>query len=95
MTYQLRMYKVKPGQLDEFITVWREQVVPVRRDKGFEIVGAWADREENRFVWVVGGEHFVQREREYYDSPEKAAMDPNPADYLEDVFTTLMEDVDI
>jgi len=48
-------------------------------------------REEDRFVWIVGAEDFAAVDKAYYDSPERAALDPPPTDYLDEVVTLMME----
>jgi hypothetical protein len=94
MTYQLRSYVVKPGEMDEWLTEWREKVLPLRRKFGFEVVGAWIVEEENRFVWVLGHDgDFGARNDEYYASPERESMDPDPARHLESTETKLMSPV--
>jgi hypothetical protein len=91
MTYQLRSYLVKPGEMDEWLTEWRENVVPLRRKLGFEIAGAWVIEDENRFVWIVGCEgDFQARDEAYYSSPERRAIDPDPARHLDEVETKMM-----
>lgn len=46
-TTQLRIYHVRDGLLDEWVEKWRTLVVPLRLKFGFEIEGAWLDRERN------------------------------------------------
>jgi hypothetical protein len=45
VTYQLRIYEIEEGALEGFVKEWRENVAPLRRRLGFEIVGAWAVEE--------------------------------------------------
>jgi hypothetical protein len=54
MEIQLRDYRIKPGHMDDWIRGWEGGVVPLRRQEGFEVVGAWVDRAHDRFVWLVG-----------------------------------------
>lgn len=56
MTYQLRDYRIKTGELSEWIGEWRTLVYPLRVKMGFRIVGAWVVEEENRFLWILGWE---------------------------------------
>jgi hypothetical protein len=94
MTYQLRSYVVKPGKMDEWLTEWREKVVPLRLKFGFEIVGAWVIEEEDRFVWIVAHDgDFAARDEAYYASPERKAIAPDPARHLDDVATKMMTSV--
>lgn len=47
--------------------------------------GAWVDRENNRFIWTLGydgPEGFAEANRRYWASPERAAMQLDPEDYL-------------
>lgn len=96
MTSQLRMYKVKDGELDAFIEEWREQILPVRRKYGFRLDGAWCIRATGEFIWVIsyeGPEGFEAREAAYYASPERKALSPGPARHLAHTDTRLMESV--
>ena len=67
MEYQLRIYDMKPGALDEFVEYF-PRVVELRRRVGFTIEGAWVEREANRFVWIAGyggDDGFRAAERRY------------------------------
>lgn len=52
-TTQLRIYTIREGLLEEWAARWRELVVPLRLELGFEIGSAWLDRERNQFVWTI------------------------------------------
>jgi NIPSNAP protein len=83
METQVRVYRIKPGQLDAFVEEWREQMAPLRQRFGFEVVAAWASQEDDTFVWVLSHEgDFAAVDREYYMSPERAALDPDPARHI-------------
>ena len=41
MEWQLRMYRAKEGALDAFADEWHEHVLPLRRSRGFEVLGPW------------------------------------------------------
>jgi hypothetical protein len=93
--YQLRSYVVKRGEMDEWLTEWRSKVVPLRREFGFEIVGAWVIEQESRFVWIVAhDDDFAARDKDYYASPERKAIAPDPARHLENVETKMMRSID-
>lgn len=84
-TTQLRTYTVKAGLLDEWVRRWKEEIVPLRLEFGFSLGGAWTDRENDQFVWEIsyaGPESFAERNRQYWDSPKREAMDLVPGDYL-------------
>jgi hypothetical protein len=96
MATQVRVYRVKPGMLDAFVEEWREHVVPLRRAFGFHVVAAWAAEEEDTFVWVLQHDgDFAAADREYYGSPERAALDPDPARHIEEPRTFLARPVEL
>ena len=81
------MYTIAPGQMDAFVDEWRHGVVPLRRKHGFDIEGAWIDRDGNRFLWLVsyeGPDGFEARDADYYASPERANISPDPARHIVD-----------
>ncbi len=96
VTSQLRIYSVLPGQMDAFVRVFSEQIVPLRVAVGFRVDGAWRDDDEGVFAWVVsydGPDTWEAREAAYYGSPERAAMDPQPGVFLRGAQTRLMRPV--
>ena len=86
-TRELRDYVIAAGHLDDFVTAWRAGVVPLREQHGFRIDGAWVIRLERRFVWIVtlhaDVEEFERRNKAYYADPARAALDPDPAQWIE------------
>ncbi|MCW2958481.1 MAG: hypothetical protein JWP18_1284 [Solirubrobacterales bacterium] len=96
MTSQLRIYRIKPGEMDDFVDLWREHIVPARLAYGFTLAGAWTTQDGEEFAWVVdhdGPEGFEAADKRYYDSPERAALPRNPAEFIEDMELRLMEPV--
>ncbi len=55
-TTQLRTYTIREGLLDEWAVKWRNLVVPLRLELGFEIGGAWVDHERSQFIWLISYE---------------------------------------
>ncbi len=85
MELVLRIYTIRTGKLEEWIAEWREHVLPLRRRLGFEVLGAWVSDEENTFTWLLGydGPGGIEAANAvYYDSPERAALDPDPARHI-------------
>jgi hypothetical protein len=67
--------------------------VPLRREFGFEIEGAWTVPADDLFVWILsydGPGGFAARDREYYESRERAALESNPARLIDHAETRLM-----
>ena len=81
MQWQLRMYRAKTGELDDFVAEWREHVLPLRKAMGFDILGPWVT-EDDRFVLIVGHADLAGADAAYYESTERAAIDPNPARHI-------------
>jgi hypothetical protein len=96
---QLREYRIREGELDRFVALWREHLAPLRRSLGFEILGAWTARDEHRFIWLLshpdGWDAFADGDRAYFGSPERAAIDPDPASLIEEQRTVRLVDVDV
>ncbi len=93
--YQLRIYDITPGRMDEFVELFH-QFAAVRRELGFEIIGPWTVPDANQFVWIVGyqgPDSFEEATQAYYDSPQRAAISPNPAEFLESVDTRMLRPV--
>ena len=85
MTYQLRVYQVRDGAMEQWVTEWRTVVYPLRLKLGFNVVGAWTVDETNQFVWIIGYDgpmSFEEAERAYYESPERVGRDPEPTRHL-------------
>jgi NIPSNAP protein len=84
VTDQLRIYTIRPGEMDAWLEEWRLLIAPLRRRHGFEILGAWTI-EPDRFVWILryaGPKTWQEVDTAYYGSPERAAMQPDPARHV-------------
>jgi hypothetical protein len=96
LTWQLREYTVKPGEMDAWLEEWREKIVPLRRRFGFEILGAWNVDGTDQFVWIIGyagPKSWPEADAEYYQAPERKAIDPDPARHLAQTGSRLMSEV--
>jgi len=82
MTTQLRVYTINRGSLHLFAKEWKEKVLPLRIEYGFQIHGAWTIEKTNQFIWLIsweGQESWDARENAYYSSSIRIAMEPDPA----------------
>lgn len=82
--WRLRDYRIDAGHYEEFVEAWTAGVLPLRRRFGFRVL-AWSLQEESRFVWLLGYPgpgSFEEADARYYDSPERAAVTPDPAQWV-------------
>ncbi|MDP9231829.1 MAG: NIPSNAP family protein [Actinomycetota bacterium] len=94
MQYQLRSYEVRPGEMEEWLEEWSRLVLPLRLEHGFELVGAWRVEDGDRFVWILAYDgDFATADADYYASPARAALDPDPARHLENAETRMLHSV--
>ncbi len=85
MASQLRIYTINRGKMDEFVKAWLAGVYPLRLRLGYTIPSAWVIKERNEFVWILsydGPQDWQARESAYYGSPERAALNPDPAQFI-------------
>ena len=83
---QLRIYTMKPGTTEAFVTLFRDHLVAARAAYGFTVDGAWTSEDGTQFVWVAShddAQSFAAADKAYYDSPERAALPTSPAEYIE------------
>ena len=91
---QLRIYRIQDGRLADFVQGWRHGVRPLRERMGFRVEGAWTIPDEHRFVWILaydGPEDWDEKNRAYYESPERRTLSPDPADLIEEQQTWMLE----
>jgi hypothetical protein len=85
-TVQIRIYDVRRDRLDEWIAVFHERIVPLRRELGFEIQGSWVDRARSQHIWVIAhrGDQsaFEEANAAYWNSTKRAELDVDPEEFL-------------
>lgn len=99
MVTQLRDYRIAAGSMDEWVALWRAKVVPIRRSVGFTVAAAWVLEEEDRFIWLLTHpgtwDDFARADERYFASPERAALDPDPARFIEEQRNARLREVDL
>lgn len=86
MEIQTRIFEIADGHLDDFVAAWSAGVRPLRERMGFTNIGAWSVPETGQFVWILGydgPEGFAAADAAYYDSEERHAIQPDPAQWIE------------
>lgn len=85
MEYQIRRYQIASGEMNGFVELWRETVVPLRKRLGFTVEGAWVIDDSNEFLWIIGydgPEGLTAANESYYASEERRSMSPDPAEHI-------------
>ncbi len=86
MPSQLRVFRIARGQARRFADEWRATVLPLREQLGFRVTAAFVAEADDLFVWLL--EHdgdFEAADAAYYESAERAALDPDPRRLIEEV----------
>jgi len=94
MEIKLRDYRIRHGHMDDWIAGWERGIVPMRRQEGFEILGAWVDRPHERFVWLVGyagDDGFEVAEERYHSSAARRSLTPEPSDFIDEATLDMVE----
>ncbi len=81
MVTQVRVYTINRGMLDSWIKLFNENIVPTSASYGVHVVGAWANRPQNEFIWVRTFEDEDTLKR-YESSPERAVYSPQTSSHI-------------
>ena len=95
-TTQIRIFTINKGKMEAFVDAWTKGVYPLRIKNGFSIDGAWIVQEKNKFIWLLsydGAESFKVKDSAYYASQGRAAINPDPAQYIADVESYFLKQV--
>ncbi len=65
MLFELRQYRVHPGQRDNWVRFMEEVIIPFQVSKGMEVVGSFvAEEDPDLYVWI----------RRFDSEPERARL---------------------
>lgn len=96
MPTQLRIYDIAAGHLEEFVAAWVGGVRPLRQAHGFRIRG-WTVPGADQFIWLVScagsQREFEARDAAHYASPDRATLDPDPAQWIRATEHLFVEEV--
>jgi NIPSNAP len=68
MLFELRQYRMRPGQQDNWVKYMEEVIIPFQTAKGMTILGSWVgEQEDDLFVWIRQFESEEDRARLYKD----------------------------
>ena len=99
MVTELRDYRIVEGSLEQWVEEWRSQIAPIRRQLGFSIDRAWTVEDGSRFVWLLSHpgdwEAFEAADQDYYTSPQRTRLDPDPARLIEQQTVSRLTEVEL
>jgi hypothetical protein len=52
MISQIRIYTINKGEMDNFLTHFKEDIETLHQNIGVPIVGTWVNRPQNEFIWI-------------------------------------------
>ena len=66
MFFELRQYRMKPGQRERWVRCMEEEIIPFQVSKGMAILGSFVGQEEeDLYVWIRRFESEEQRKQLY------------------------------
>jgi hypothetical protein len=66
MLFELRQYRTRPGQRENWVRFMEEKIVPFQTSQGMVILGQWiGEQEDDLFVWLRQFESEAERVRLY------------------------------
>jgi hypothetical protein len=98
MKQQIRIYTINKNALEQFVTEWREKLVPLREKYGFRVLEAYTLPSTSQFVWTMAFDgtdaEWDSADKAYFASPERLAMQPDPGRLIarmENIFATRVQ----
>jgi hypothetical protein len=68
MLFELRQYRTRPGQRENWVRFFEEKIAPFQTSKGMVILGHWiGEQEDDLFVWMRQFDSESDRVRLYAD----------------------------
>jgi len=66
MFFELRQYRIKPGQRERWVRFMEERIIPFQISKGMVVIGSFVGQEEpDLYVWIRRFQSEEERERLY------------------------------
>jgi hypothetical protein len=66
MFFELRQYRIKPGQRERWVKLMEEKIIPFQVSKGVVVLGSFVGQEEeDLYVWIRRFASEEERERLY------------------------------
>jgi NIPSNAP len=73
MLFELRQYRLKPGQRQRWVKWMEEKIIPFQVEKGVVVVGSFvAEEDPDVYVWIRRFDNEQERQRLYAEIYESA-----------------------
>ena len=74
MIFELRQYRLKPGQRQRWVKWMEEKIIPFQVAKGVVVVGSFvAEEDPDLYIWIRRFDNEEERQRLYAEIYESAA----------------------
>ena len=88
MLFELREYRTKPGQRENWVRLMEEEIIPFQVSKGMVVVGSFVGEDEgDLYIWIRRFDSEKERERLYAEVYEsdfwKQEVAPRVPDMLD------------
>lgn len=88
MFFELRQYRMRPGQREKWVTCMEKEIIPFQTAQGMVILGSFVGQEEeDLYVWIRRFESEEERKRLYqavYESDHwKTVIAPKVPDLID------------
>ncbi len=96
MIYQLRVYTINRGMMDQWVKLFNETIVPIQNKYGMTIDGEWVNEDKNQFIWIrsfADAEDVKKKEAAFTGSPEWKAVVDHSRSHLARIDVQTMESV--
>lgn len=97
MALQLRIYDIKQGEMEEWLKLFHDKIVPMHSKFDMPVRAAWVAPERSQFVWMrelVGSGTAEEQEQRYRESDERAeVIGDEPKRFIEQMEVRVVEPV--
>jgi hypothetical protein len=96
MIAQIRIYPILAGRMDEWLALFNEKLAPTHAKVGIKILGAWANRETNDFIWIRAYENeadMAAKDQAYTAHPDRKVLGTLPQSLHGEIDVRTVEDV--
>lgn len=88
MLFELRQYRMKPGQKDQWVRLMEEKIIPFQIAKGMVVIASFVgEQDDSVYVWIrrfASEEERVRQYKEVYESDYwKNEISPLVGDLIE------------